>query len=35
MSFGDTMCNIDVFFFSFFLWYPFPFKRGERFLMGP
>jgi transposase InsO family protein len=21
--------------FSFFLWYPFPFKRGERFLMGP
>jgi hypothetical protein len=25
----------DVIFFHFFLWYPFPFKRGEWFLMGP
>jgi hypothetical protein len=32
-SFRDTMCNKHV--ISFFLWNPFPFKRGERILMGP
>jgi hypothetical protein len=32
-SFGDTMHNSHV--ISFFLRHPFPFKRGERFLMGP
>jgi hypothetical protein len=34
MSFKDIMCKLCNF-PIFFLWYPFPFKRGERFLMGP
>jgi hypothetical protein len=27
---------VEIMYFPFFpLWHPFPFKRGERFLMGP
>jgi hypothetical protein len=34
MSFDDTMCK-QCNFLIFSLWHPFPFKRGERFLIGP
>jgi hypothetical protein len=34
MSFEDIMCKLFNF-LIFFLWHLFPFKRGERFLMGP
>jgi hypothetical protein len=33
MSFGDIMCKFCNF-LNFFLWHPFPFKRGERFFNG-
>jgi hypothetical protein len=34
MSFGDIMCKLCNF-LIFPLWHPFPFRRGERFSMGP
>jgi hypothetical protein len=34
MSFEDIMCKFRNF-LTFSLWHPFPFKRGERFLMEP
>jgi hypothetical protein len=34
MSFGDIMCKLCNF-FILSVWHHFPFKRGERFLMGP
>jgi len=34
MSFGDTMCNIDVIFFHFFSMEPFSFHEGRKFFNG-
>jgi hypothetical protein len=33
MSFGDTMCNIDVIFFHFFM-VPFSFQEGRKVFNG-